>query len=82
MVEAVDENDLFTEISTQDRQVTVGELNRQVRDFFNKSKASVEELETHVTTELQEIVTQLTDQKAILRQFAQQEKHLTESTIV
>jgi predicted phage tail protein len=82
MIEAVDGNDLFTEISTQDKQVSVEEINRQVTEFFNKSKASVEELETRITTELQEIVSKLADQKATLSQFAQQHKHLTESTTV
>jgi lipid II:glycine glycyltransferase (peptidoglycan interpeptide bridge formation enzyme) len=80
LVDKADEHDLFTEITTQDKQVSVEQIDRQVTDFFSKSKASIDELEVRITAELQEIIAKLADQRAMLAQFSQQHRHLTEST--
>jgi ABC-type transporter Mla subunit MlaD len=80
IAEVVEDSDLFTELTIQDQQVSVDQIDRQVAEFFNKSKASVEELEATITGELQEIVTRLADQRQALSQFAKQHKSVTGST--
>jgi hypothetical protein len=80
LIDKADDHDLFTEISTQDKQISVEQIDRQVTDFFNKSKASVDELEARITAELQEIIAKLAAQRTTLAQFAQQHRYLTEST--
>jgi benzoyl-CoA reductase/2-hydroxyglutaryl-CoA dehydratase subunit BcrC/BadD/HgdB len=80
IAEVVEDGDLFTEVTTQDQQLSVDQIDQQVTEFFNKSKAAVEELEATITGELQEIVTRLADQRRALSQFAKQHKSVTEST--
>jgi uncharacterized protein YoxC len=82
LTDKLDDHDLFTDMSTQDKQVSVEEIDRQVTDFFNKSKRSIEDLEAKITTELQEIIAKLADQRTTLGQFAQQHRNLTESTTI
>jgi hypothetical protein len=80
LIDRAEDHDLFTEISTQDKQISVEQIDRQVTDFFNKSKASIEEVEARLTAELQEIIAKLADQRTMLAQFSQQHRHLMEST--
>jgi iron uptake system EfeUOB component EfeO/EfeM len=80
IAKVVEDSDLFTEVMTQDQQLSVDQIDGQVTEFFNNSKASVEELEAAITGELQEIVTRLADQRRYLSQFAKQNRSVTEST--
>jgi uncharacterized protein YoxC len=80
IAEVVEDSDLFTELMTQDQQVSADQIDRQATEFFNKSNASLEELEATISGELQEIVTRLADQRQALSQFAKRHRSVTEST--
>jgi hypothetical protein len=67
-------------VSTQDQDLTVDQLERQVSEFYTRSKASIDDLESKVTTELRDIVARVTDQKRTLLQLQQQHQQMAHAT--
>jgi hypothetical protein len=72
--------DVLEEISTQDQELSVEQIERQIAEFHGRSTASIEELEARITKELQEIIGRVGEQKRTLVQFTQQHQQLVQAT--
>lgn len=66
--------------STEQRDLSVEQIDRQVTEFYEKSRSAMEELRTRIQNELQAIITKAGEQKKLLAQFAQQHRQMAEAT--
>ena len=62
------------------KEISVEQIDRQVTDFYQKSKDAIEDLRTRIQNELQSIITKAGEQKKLLAQFAQQHRQISEAT--
>lgn len=62
------------------KDVSFDQIQKQITDFHEASKKSIEDFRDRVTDELHEIIARASEQKKLLAQFSQQHRQLADST--